>query len=149
MANQFVSTPRSRSIKRPFSVTLLAWVVLILALLGWLRLFEVLRQWQYLQSLTPTPLLVYLAVIGLIWGTAGTALVWGLVLGRAWAPRLMRNAAIVYSLYYWADRLFIADPSAIQTRWPFALGLNAALITFTFWVLTRPKTQLFFQKAEI
>jgi hypothetical protein len=88
-----------------------------------------------------------LAITGLIWGLAGTTLVWGLILGRAWTPRLMRNSALIYSLSYWADRWLLADPSAITTRWPFALGLNAALLAYTFWVLTRPKTQLFFQKT--
>jgi hypothetical protein len=148
MANRQSIIGTQQSPKRPLSVTLLAWVVLIMALLGWLRFYEVLRQWQFLQSLTPAPPVWYLALIGLVWGLVGTALLWGLVLGRAWAPHLMRVAALLYTIYYWLDRLLVADSAYIFTRWPFALGLNIALLILTLWVLARPKAQLFFQKNK-
>lgn len=137
-----------QSPKRPFSVTLLAWMVLIMALLGWLRFFEVIRQWAFLQKLNPVPPVLYLAISGLILGIVGTTLLWGLVLGRSWAPRLMQFAALFYTLYFWLDRFFVASPEAIRIRWPFALGLNITILLFTFWVLTRPKAQHFFQKIE-
>ena len=126
----------------------MAWVVLILASLSWLRLVEVIRRWSFLQSLTPSPPVLYLAITGLIWGLLGTCLVWGLILGRWWAPRLMQISALGYAAYYWLDRLLIANSSAIVSRWPFALGLTIALLVFTFWVLSRSKTQLFFQKDK-
>ena len=136
--------PSALAPKRPFSVTLLVWVVLSFTVLNWLRFTEVLRLWRFLATLEPAPPLFYLALIGLSWGVAGSALVWGLFLGRAWAPRLMQGAAILYTLYYWADRLSLANPTAIAERWPFALGLNLALVGFAFWVLSRPATQQFF-----
>jgi len=145
MANSQSTASNQQSPKRPLSVTLLAWVVLIMALLGWLRLYEVLRQWQFLQSLVPAPPVLYLALIGLGWGLIGTALLWGLVLGRSWAPNLTRAAALLYTIYYWLDRLLVADSTYITTRWPFTLGINIALLVLTLWVLARPKTQLFFQ----
>jgi len=148
MENRPSTISNQQSYKRPFSVTLLAWVVLIMALLSWLRLFEVIRQWKYLQSITPAPPVLYLALTGLIWGSAGTALVWGLILGRSWIPRLMRNSALIYTIYYWSDRFLVADPAYIITRWPFALGLNITFLVFTFWVLGRPKTRLFFQRNQ-
>ncbi len=148
MANQPPASNSLPSPKRPFSVTLLAWMVLIMALLGWLRLYEVLRQWQYLRTLTPAPPVLYLALTGLIWGSAGIALVWGMVLGRSWAPRLMRGSALTYTIYYWCDRFWVADPAYINSRWPFALGLNIALMIFIFWVLGRPKTRFFFQRNK-
>jgi hypothetical protein len=136
----------SKTPKRPFGVTLLAWLVLIMALLGWFRFFEVIRQWTYLQTLTPAPPVLYIASSGLVLGVLGAVLVWGLVLGRPWAPRLMQFAILFYSLYYWFDRLIVAIPAAIATRWPFALAVNIFFLLFTFWVLSRPKTQLFFRK---
>jgi len=137
-----------QSIKRPFSVTLLAWVVLIMASLGWLRLAEVVRGWEFLLSLNPAPPLFYLAISGLFWGLLGICQVWGLVLGRTWAPRLAQIAAPGYAVYYWLDRLLVADPSAMAHRWPFALGLTLVLLAFTFWVLSRPKSRRFFASVE-
>jgi hypothetical protein len=134
--------------KRPLSVTLLTWVVLILTSLNWLRLIEVIRGWKFLQSLTPAPPVLYLAIMGLFWGLVGAILVWGLFLGRAWSPRLMRNAAVSYALYYWLDRLLVADSSAISSRWPFALGMTIVLLAFTYWNFSRQKTQQFFNRSE-
>ena len=134
--------------KRPISATLLTWVVLILASMGWLRLAAVVRQWSFLESLSPTPPLVYLAISGLVWGVVGALLVWGLFLGRSWAPRLAQIIAPLYAAFYWLDRLFIADRSAISSRWPFAVGLTALLLISTFWVLSRPKVQHFYHKQS-
>jgi hypothetical protein len=131
--------------KRPISATILTWVVLILASLGWLRLAAVMRQWPFLESLSPAPPLVYLAISGLVWGVVGAVLVWGLFLGRSWAPRLTQISAPLYAAFYWVDRLFIANPTAISSRWPFAVGLTVLLLSFTFWVLSRPKVQHFYQ----
>ena len=135
--------------KRPLSATLLTWVVLILTSLGWLRLAAVLGQWSFLESLSPAPPLVYLAISGLVWGVVGALLVWGLFLGRSWAPRFTQVSAPLYAAFYWLDRLLIADLSAISSRWPFAVGLTTLLLTFTFWVLSRPKVQHFYQKNHI
>jgi hypothetical protein len=134
--------------KRPFSATLLTWVVLILASLGWLRFSAAIRQWSFFNSLNPAPPLFYLAITGFIWGLIGVILVWGLFLGRSWAPQLARGSAIAYATVYWMDRLFIADKSALISRWPFAFGLTVLLIGYTFWVLSRQKVQQYYQKRD-
>lgn len=144
MSKSQTTNRNPHSPKRPFSVTLLTWVVLILTLLSWLRLIEVIRRWYFLQSLTPAPPVHYLAITGLIWGLLGVCLVWGLFLGRSWAYQLMKITAPIYALLYWLDRIMIADLSAIGSRWPFALGLTITLLAFTFWVISRPKTINFF-----
>lgn len=148
MTNLRSTIRNPQSVKRPLSVTFLTWVVLILAVLGWLRLAEVIRRWDFLQSLSPSPPVLYLASTGLIWGLVATCLVWGLFLGRWWAPRLMQISALSYAAYYWLDRLLVAASSAIASRWPFALALTVALLVYTFWVFSRPKAQQFFQKNK-
>ena len=116
-----------------------------MASLDWLQLIDVLRQWAFLQSISPTPPVLYLGISGLIWGLVGVFLVWGLFLGRPWAPRLMQISAPIYAAAYWLDRLWIADPFAIASRWPFALGLTVILLGFTYWVLSRSKVQHFYR----
>jgi hypothetical protein len=148
MMTQQPTIQDSSSPKRPLSVTLLTWVVLIITVLNWLRLIEVIRRWAFLQSLSPAPPILYLLISGLFWGLVGTALVWGLFLGRSWGPRLMRNIAIFYALYYWMDRLLVANRSAISSRWPFAVSLTIILLATTFWTFSRPKVQQFFNQSE-
>ena len=144
-----LAPPTTKQKKRPFSATLLTWVVLILASLNWLQLAGALRGWNFLQGLSSAPPVFYLAISGLIWGLLGAVLIWGLFLGRPWAPRLMKISAPLYVAAYWLDRLLVADRSAIVSRWPFALGLTLFLLGFTFWVFSRPKVRLFYQEHEI
>jgi len=136
---------------KPFSVTLLMVVVLTLTTLHWLRLVEVIRLWRFL-SAPPTSFStaqrVYFLLSGAVWGVAGLPLVWGLWRGKSWAPRLLRIAAPLYTIYYWADRLFLAIPETWQPRWPFALGMTVFLLGFTFWVFARAKARAFFSKRN-
>ena len=147
MANHQPISAKPNSPKRPRSVTFLTWMVLIIASLNWLQLLEVVRLWDFLQNLSQDLPVLYLAITGLIWGLIGVCLVWGLFLGRSWAHRLMKITALVYAIFYWIDRLWIADFSTIGNRWPFALGLTIILLIFTFWVLSRSKTRNFFAQT--
>jgi len=126
----------------PFSVTLVALGVLILAGINLLRFIEALRQWQFLSTLLPiSPL--YLALSGLAWGGLGLSIVWGLWSGFRWAARALRWAALAYTLYYWIDRLTLSSPVA-ETNWLFAAVTNALILSLIFWILSRRKAKVFF-----
>jgi hypothetical protein len=148
--SQYSRSPKiaesNHKVKRPFGATILVWVVLILASLNWLRFVTVLRGWRFLENLEPALPLPYLALSGLLWGMVGTTLVWGLFLGRRWAPLVIRMAAPLYAAAYWLDRILIADPSAIASRWPFALGLTIILLILTYSVLASSKVRHFYLK---
>ena len=135
------------SSKRPFSVTILTAVVLIFTILNFLRFFSAIRNWKFLATLPVSVPFVYMAATGLIWTVAGILLAVGLFFGRRWSFRLAKANLVIYTAYYWSDRLLIAEPAAIMVRWPFALGLTIVLWIFTFWVLSHPKTHLFLKKS--
>ena len=147
MENQQTTSMKPRAPKRPLGVTLLTWMVLIIASLNWLQMLEVVRLWDFLQDISQDLPVLYLAITGLIWGLIGACLVWGLFLGRSWALKLMKITAPFYAIFYWIDRLWIANFSAIGNRWPFALGLTIVLIALTFWILSRSKTRNFFTQS--
>jgi hypothetical protein len=136
------------SSKRPFSVTILAMVVLIFTTLNFLRVFSAIRNWKFLATLPVGIPFAYLAATGLIWTIVGISLAVGLFFGRRWSLRLAKVTWVIYTVYYWLDRLLMAESGAIWVRWPFALGLTAALWIFTFWVLSRPKTHTFLKKSR-
>ncbi len=140
-----IQHPKSKP-KRPILVTALILLVLSYTSLGWFGFLEAQRNWQFLNDL---PLAVppqYLALRNLFWGLAGIPLVWGLWVGRHWAWSATQIAAISYASYYWLDRLFLADPSAIAGRWPFVLGLTLICLLYTFVVLRLPVSRRFFKK---
>jgi hypothetical protein len=76
----------------------------------------------------------------------GFSLAVGLFLRRRWSAWLAWVALILYSLYYWIDRLFLADRSAIANRTGFLIATTLLLSAFTLWTLSRPKTRAYLAK---
>ena len=129
--------------RRPFSVTLIVCLVLIVTIAAWARLWLSISEWNFLSELLSfSP--AYLSVTGSLWGLVGLPLIWGLWRGKSWAPGFIRLAVLVFSLYYWADRVILSGYANRNANWPFALAINLIVGIWIFWVLTRPKTKNFF-----
>lgn len=132
--------------KRPFGVTILIVMVLIFTSLNALQASTAIRLWSFLiEPPVDTPV-IYLVATGIIWSVLGIALAVGLYTRRKWSSPLAKTSAPVYAVYYWVDRLLIAERSAIASRWPFAIGLTILLLTLTFLILSRPKPRIFLAK---
>jgi hypothetical protein len=131
------------SYSRPFRVTLLAIGVLTITGLYLLRLVETVRQWKFLSSLAGVSP-VYLALTGLIWASVGLPLFWGLWRGHAKAARLVPGSLLVFALYYWLDRIWIANRAISLTNWPFTAVLTAIGLAYTFWALRTRASRNYF-----
>jgi len=129
--------------RRPFSVTLLAVLVLMFAVVNLMRFFQTLRQWDFLASLLPfSP--TYLAASGFVWSVGGLILAWGLWRGKPWSVRYTLLSMILYIMYYWLDRIVFANHAARVINWPFILAVTVSLLVWTWWVLSRHKNLEFF-----
>jgi len=135
------SAPHAAHARRPLSVTLLAVGVLILAGINLLRFAISLQQRAFLSSLLPLEPL-YLTISGLVWALLGLLLVWGLWSGRGWAVRATQVAVLVYSTYFWLDRIFLAQGAG--RNWPFALAVNLSVLVIVFWILYNRKAKAYF-----
>jgi hypothetical protein len=133
---------------RPYRVTLLAVGGLTIASLNLIRLIEAVRQWKFLSGL-PNVAPLYLALSGLIWAAIGIPLFWGLLQGIPWTRRYAKVFVVVYALYYWLDRLLVADRNVITAKWHFMVGLTAFLLLFSFWALVSQKSQAFFRDQPL
>lgn len=82
--------------KRPFGVTLLLWMVLLLSAWGTVRLVAALTWWdvlvQYDARLSP----LYLSLTGAGWTAAGLVLLWSIWTGKPWSRK-----AIPLSVFLW------------------------------------------------
>ena len=129
---------------RPFSVTLLAFGVLIIAGINLYRCVEALLQWRFLAELLPR-LPLYQALSGAFWGLAGISTAWGLWRGAPWAARLAPYMAVAYTIYAWTDR--VALRSGLQEYdLPFAAGSTILVLASTFWILSRSRVKSFFRE---
>jgi len=129
---------------RPIRVTLLAVGVLTITGLYLLRLVEAVRQWQFLTGLTGVSP-VYLALTGLIWASAGLLLFWGLWRGHARAARFAPGYLLVFALYYWLDRIFIANRAISLANWPVTAALTIVGLAYTFWALRARASRNYFK----
>jgi len=129
---------------RPIRVTLLAVGVLTIASLHLLRLVEVVRQWQFLTDLNGVSP-VYQALTGLIWASAGLPLFWGLWRGQASAARFTPGYLLVFALYYWLDRIWIANRAISLANWPVTAALTVTGMAYTFWALRAQASRKYFQ----
>jgi len=116
--------------KRPFRVTLSAWLVLFLTAWNAVRLWTVVTWWDELvdSSVTPPPIIT--ATSGAFWFIIGLSLFWGILMGRAWAGKMLVLSAAGYSGWYWFERLAWQEP---RPNWPFAIMLNLIVLVLFFF----------------
>jgi hypothetical protein len=128
---------------RPFSVTLLSLLVLLLTVHKIVRLVLVLRDWAFYSELFPfNP--AYLALSGLVWAVIGLPVAYGIWFGSPWSPRVIRMAAFVYTIYYWLEFFFLVDLGERHENWPFLVVVNLVMLLWIFWVLSREKVCKYF-----
>ena len=147
--SQAASPGEAKKPGRPRPVTLVAFGVLTIAGLYTARLLLALARWQDLNSFSGVSPL-YIAITGLVWTGCAWPLTWGLWRGRPWAPRWARLAGLVYTVYYWLDRLGIAARQAgsLPVNFLFAAGLNLTCIGLLYWGLSMKKSRAFFGETD-
>jgi hypothetical protein len=126
---------------------LIAWLSFF-SLLGWLRLYGAISQWQWLQTLNLSVSPLYLAAGGAAWGLAGLLAGLGVWLRRRWAPIAVRLASAFFAATYWLDRLVIGSDDSLQTNWPFALIMTLMGLAFAWGLFSFPHTRQIFADAQ-
>lgn len=118
-----------RTRRPPFTRGLIV-LIFIFVGLNAVRAAAALQDRAFLTSLDLAPGPLYLALTGaaaaLLLGAAGILL---LLRSRA-AAWFTRAVGLAYGAWYWADRLWIAQPGDGQVNWPFALAATVVLLGF-------------------
>lgn len=142
---------RERSYRsRPAGVTLLSFVVLIIAAVGGIRLAQSIVHWSSLAGL-PRVSPLYLALTGLFWALTGiplTIALWKGLPNSGWAARIF---FLLYSLYYWFDRLVVANvPGRPDTGYdlPFLIVFNLLILILIFGILSLSKVKAYLGEKD-
>ena len=131
--------------RRPFSVTLLLWMVLSLSAWGVIRSFAALRWWEVLYEFNARLTPLYLLMTGAAWGIAGGVLLWGLWSAKAWSRGAILASVFVWLAEYWSERLFFQSP---RENLPFAVVLSVLLLAVTFAITSNRHTKNFLNQSE-
>jgi hypothetical protein len=131
--------------KRPFGVTLLLWMVLILSVWGSVRFLAALRWWDLLHEFETSLSPLYLSMTGAGWGAAGGVLLSGILRRKKWAPPAVLASILIWLIEYWMERIFFQSARA---NLPFALTCSILVIAFTWILAILPGTTSFFARSE-
>ena len=131
--------------KRPFGVTLLLWMVLLLSAWGAVRWAAALSWWdvlvQYDARLSP----LYLSITGAGWIVAGLVLLWSIWTGKPWSRQAIPLSVFLWLVQYWIERLFFQAPRA---NLAFMIGLSLSVLAVTLIATFNRKTRNFLLKSE-
>lgn len=131
--------------KRPFSVTILLWLVLSLTAWSGLRLYSAIQWWNVLLEFASRPGPWYIAISAVTWLIVSVTLLWGMWQAKAWARYALLGAGASFTVWYWCDRLLLQMSS---TNWPFALLATVLLLIILSVCVFVPGTKTFFSKRE-
>jgi hypothetical protein len=131
--------------RRPFSVTILLWLVLSLTAWSGLRLYSAIQWWGTLQEFASPPGPLYIAISAGVWLAASFLLLWGMWQVKAWIRYALLGAGATLAVWYWSDRLLLQRPSG---NWPFVLVLTILLLAVLVVCVFAPGTKTFFSKRE-
>ena len=131
--------------RRPFSVTLLLWLVLSLSAWGAVRLLAVLRWWDVLNEFEARLSPLYLFLTGAGWLVVGMVLLWGMFSAKLWIRLAIPIAIIIWVVEYWIERIFFESARA---NFSFVLIISVLLFTLTFISAFHRRTKEFFIRSE-
>ena len=131
--------------KRPFGVTLLLWMVLILSAWGAVRFFAALRWWDVLYEFESSLSPLYLSITGAVWGMAGGVLFSSILRRKKWTLPAVIASFLIWLIEYWIERLAFQTSRA---NLPFAMMCSILLITIAWIIAILPGAKSYFAKSE-
>lgn len=131
--------------KRPFSATLLLWLVLFLSAWGAIRFSAALRWWDVLNEFNARLSPLYLSVTGALWGVAGGVLFWGIASRKPWSRTAVLAGAIAWQVELWVERLFFESQAF---NLPYALAISGLLLGVILITTLHRSTRYYLSKSE-
>ena len=136
----------SQEQKRPTGITVLSILYFLISLFHLLKVSQVILQWNILQQLPLAVSPLYLAGDGLLWFISGMILAAGLWRGKSWSIPGAMIISVFYSMVFWIDRIWIAQPEGLAQRWPVNLFLTIIGLGSIYLILSHQKNQPYFTK---
>lgn len=125
--------------KRPFLYKLIIISMAVIAIMGWLRVYQSLYQWKWLLKYEVFPGPWYSLITGILIGLLATI---GVVAGwirLRWSALYIQVSLVVLSLGWWLDYLLFSKSSIAFFNLPFRIVMNLLYLIFVmgyFYLVT-------------
>ena len=142
--NNLLSENKHRR-NRPRTITLICSLFLLFGLFNIIKLSQAILQWKTLISLQISISPLYLGISGFVWGISGIVISWSLWVGKSWARKLATGIILLYTITFWIDLIWIAEPTVLQTRWLVNLCLTIIGLPTIYFSLYSKFSQDYFK----
>jgi len=144
---EFQGSPSTNG--RPVTLKILCVAILFFSIFHLLRLIGAINYWSLMLELGPAVLPLYQVLSGLIWFLVGTSAMIGLWFRQVWAFWLTIFAVILFTAWYWLDRVFLAGSVDANINWIFAAVLNSVILVVLFSLIALVKEDVFQGKVNL
>lgn len=134
--------------RRPFSMRLVFWMLILWTILGWLRFSQALQNRALVQAYASPGVWAYMLGAGLIWGLIGLPALWGLMNRTNWARMVIAIDAVLYPALYWMERLFLWQDENSPGNWVFMLTLTLLWLGVVCWGLLSKTGRAYFPEKK-
>ena len=110
-------------------------VLLAYALVGWLRLYNSLRFWSYLQELGIWPRPLYLALSGGAIGLGFLMASFLLAIHSRVSVRVVRIICLLFLVWFWADRIWFSDQQAFILQLPISILISLVTVLLILFII--------------
>ncbi|PKO04118.1 MAG: hypothetical protein CVU41_18625 [Chloroflexi bacterium HGW-Chloroflexi-3] len=128
--------------KRPFLLKLIILSLLIIAVMGWLRVYQSIYQWETLVRFGVQPGPWYSLISGALIGVLGTFGALSTWLRLSWGQKYVQISIVILAASWWLDYLVFSQSSIAFYNLPFRIVATSIYLGFVFgyFYLTKNKS---------
>lgn len=128
--------------KRPFLLKLIILSLALIAVMGWLRVYQSLYQWETLLRFGAQPGPWYSLMSGAVIGVVGTIAVVSTWLQFAWSQKYVQISIVILAVGWWLDYLIFSRSSIAFYNLPFRIVATSIYVGFVFGYFYLTKNKL-------
>jgi hypothetical protein len=128
--------------KRPFLLKLIILSLAIIAVMGWLRVYQSIYQWETLLRFGVQPGPWYSLISGAVIGVVSTIAALSTWLRFAWSQKYVQISIVVLAAGWWLDYLIFSRSSIAFYNLPFRILATSIYLGFVFGYFYLTKNKL-------
>jgi hypothetical protein len=128
--------------KRPFLLKLIILSLAIIAVMGWLRVYQSIYQWETLLRFGVQPGPWYSLISGAVIGVVSTIAALSTWLRFAWSQKYVQISIVILAAGWWLDYLIFSRSSIAFYNLPFRILATSIYLGFVFGYFYLTKNKL-------